>query len=202
MGGSRAPTPSASRVGKVVNKYKVAKHFVLEIGAQAFRYRIDEEKVQREAALDGIYIIRTSLAAATLAAADAVRSYKQLSTVERAFRSLQDHRSEGAAHPSPRGGARARAHLPVHAGLLCRVAHERGLAAVTLLPTKTSRRSRRATRSRRRGAPPRRSTKSIRGGSKTAVSCTAFAHCSASSPPSCATLVVLLARRPTPPPSS
>ena len=74
------------RVGKVVNKYKVAKHFVLEIGARAFRYHVDEEKVQREAALDGIYIIRTSLAASTMSAADAVRSYKQLSNVERAFR--------------------------------------------------------------------------------------------------------------------
>jgi hypothetical protein len=67
------------RVGKVVN-------VVLDIGARAFRYRVDEEKVQREAALDGIYIIRTSLAAGTMSAADAVRSYKQLSTVERAFR--------------------------------------------------------------------------------------------------------------------
>jgi len=74
------------RVGKVINKYKVAKHFVLEIGAHAFRYRIDEEHVQREAALDGMYVIRTSLAARTMAAEDAVRSYKQLSNVERAFR--------------------------------------------------------------------------------------------------------------------
>ena len=74
------------RVGKVINKYKVAKHFVLDIGARAFSYHRDEEKVQREAALDGIYIIRTSLAAGTMSAADAVRSYKQLSNVERAFR--------------------------------------------------------------------------------------------------------------------
>jgi transposase len=74
------------RVGKVVNKYKVAKHVVLDIGARAFSYHVDEEKVQREAALDGLYIIRTSLAADTMSAADAVRSYKQLSNVERAFR--------------------------------------------------------------------------------------------------------------------
>ena len=74
------------RVGKVINKYKVAKHFVLAIGAQAFSYHIDAEKVEREAALDGLYIIRTSLAADTLSAADTVRSYKQLSNVERAFR--------------------------------------------------------------------------------------------------------------------
>jgi len=74
------------RVGKVINKYKVAKHFVLEIGAHAFSYRIDEDNVKREAALDGIYIIRTSLAADTMSAEEAVRSYKQLSNVERAFR--------------------------------------------------------------------------------------------------------------------
>ncbi len=74
------------RVGKVVNKYKVAKHFVLEIGAKEFRYRIDEEHVKREAALDGMYVIRTSLAVRTMSAEDAVRSYKQLSNVERAFR--------------------------------------------------------------------------------------------------------------------
>ena len=74
------------RVGKVVNKYKVAKHLVLEIGEMEFRYRIDEESVKREAALDGIYVIRTSLPARTMSAEDAVRSYKQLSNVERAFR--------------------------------------------------------------------------------------------------------------------
>ncbi len=74
------------RVGKVINKYKVAKHFVLEIGATAFGYRIDEENVRREATLDGIYIIRTSLDPRTMSAEDAVRSYKQLSNVERAFR--------------------------------------------------------------------------------------------------------------------
>ncbi len=74
------------RVGKVINKYKMAKHFVLEIEAHAFRYRLDADNVKREAALDGIYIIRTSLAARTMSADDAVRSYQQLSNVERAFR--------------------------------------------------------------------------------------------------------------------
>jgi transposase len=74
------------RVGKVVNKYKVAKHVVLDIGANAFRYRVDDDSVSREAALDGMYVIRTSVAARTMSAADAVRSYKQLSNVERAFR--------------------------------------------------------------------------------------------------------------------
>ena len=77
------------RVGKVVNKYKVAKHFRLDIRDDGFDYRIDEEKVAGEAALDGIYVVRTSLLKQRLDAADTVRSYKRLSDVERAFRSLK-----------------------------------------------------------------------------------------------------------------
>lgn len=77
------------RVGKVINKYKVAKHFILEIDAQRFAYTIDEDKVAAEAALDGLYVIRTSLDDQRISAEDAVRSYKQLSTVERAFRSMK-----------------------------------------------------------------------------------------------------------------
>jgi transposase len=77
------------RVGKVVNKYKVAKHFVLEIDDQHFSYRLDEARIAAEAALDGLYVIRTSVAEQRLSAADTVRSYKQLSRVERAFRSMK-----------------------------------------------------------------------------------------------------------------
>jgi len=77
------------RVGKVVNKYKVAKHVQLEIHDDRFGFQIDEARVAAEAALDGIYVIRTSVPSERLAAADAVRSYKRLSDVERAFRSLK-----------------------------------------------------------------------------------------------------------------
>lgn len=77
------------RVGKVVNKYKVAKHFVLDIGDDDFDFSIDENKVAAEASLDGVYVIRTSLAAKRVSTEDAVRSYKLLSQVERAFRSLK-----------------------------------------------------------------------------------------------------------------
>jgi transposase len=77
------------RVGKVVNKYKVAKHFVLDIGDDAFDFRIDESAVAAEAALDGVYVIRTSVPAERLSAAATVRTYKSLSCVERAFRSLK-----------------------------------------------------------------------------------------------------------------
>jgi transposase len=77
------------RVGKVVNKYKMAKHFVLEIEPARFDFRIDEEKVAAEAALDGLYVIRTSLPADAVDSDEAVRHYKGLSRVEAAFRSLK-----------------------------------------------------------------------------------------------------------------
>jgi hypothetical protein len=77
------------RVGKVVNKYKVAKHVRLEIHDARFDFQLDEAGVAAEAALDGMYVIRTSVPAEHLDAADAVRCYKRLSDVERAFRSLK-----------------------------------------------------------------------------------------------------------------
>ena len=77
------------RVGKVVNKYKVAKHFDLDIHDDRFDFEIDGDKVAAEAAMDGIYVVRTSLSAQRMNADEAVRSYKLLSQVERAFRSLK-----------------------------------------------------------------------------------------------------------------
>ena len=77
------------RVGKVVNKYKVAKHFILDIRDDGFDFHVDAEKVASEAALDGIYIVRTSLPSERLSAENTVRSYKSLSKVERAFRSMK-----------------------------------------------------------------------------------------------------------------
>jgi len=77
------------RVGKVVNKYKVAKHFALDIEEHRFGFHRLEDNIAREAALDGIYIIRTSLAKKQMTADDCVRNYKSLANVERAFRSLK-----------------------------------------------------------------------------------------------------------------
>ena len=77
------------RVGRVVNKYKVAKHFELQIEAHRFDFHIREDSVSSEAALDGIYILRTPLAARDMDSAQVVRSYKSLSQVERAFRSMK-----------------------------------------------------------------------------------------------------------------
>ncbi|MGA8095065.1 MAG: IS1634 family transposase [Steroidobacteraceae bacterium] len=77
------------RVGRVVNKYKVAKHFELTIEERRFDFKVLEEQVAAEAALDGIYVIRTSVPKKRMSAADAVRNYKALANVERAFRALK-----------------------------------------------------------------------------------------------------------------
>lgn len=77
------------RVGRVINKYKMAKHLALVIDDERFDYEIRQDQVAAEAALDGIYVIRTSLPKERISAPDAVRSYKSLSDVERAFRALK-----------------------------------------------------------------------------------------------------------------
>ncbi len=77
------------RVGKVINKYKVGKHFKLDIRDNDFSFEINHDKVKKEATLDGIYIIRTSLPKERMDADETVRSYKLLSQAERAFRSFK-----------------------------------------------------------------------------------------------------------------
>ena len=77
------------RVGKVVNKYKVAKHFELNITNHSFKFSLLREQMAAEAALDGIYVIRTGVPKQTMSGGDVVRNYKALSSVERAFRSLK-----------------------------------------------------------------------------------------------------------------
>ena len=77
------------QVGKVVNQYKVAKHFELNIGETAFSFVRKHESIAAEALLDGIYIIRTSVSTDKMNAAECVRSYKSLAMVERAFRSFK-----------------------------------------------------------------------------------------------------------------
>jgi transposase len=105
------------RVGKVVNKYKVSKHFALTIEDSGFEFRRLETQIAAEAALDGLYVIRTSVPKKHMTAAEAVRSYKALAEVERAFRSMKTidlhirpihHRLEG----------RVRAHI-----FLCMLAY-------------------------------------------------------------------------------
>jgi len=77
------------RVGKVLNKYKVGKHFELTIEENSFKFQRLEKQIAAEAALDGIYVIRTSVPKKQMSSAEAVRSYKALAEVERAFRSMK-----------------------------------------------------------------------------------------------------------------
>jgi hypothetical protein len=77
------------KVGKLVNKYKMAKHFQLTITDTALTVTRDSEKITAEAALDGIYVLRTSVDAEHLDPAGVVTAYKQLSYVERDFRHIK-----------------------------------------------------------------------------------------------------------------
>lgn len=77
------------RVGKIINKYKMAKHFDLDIKNDAFSFQRKSDSIAAETALDGIYIIRTSVSTDRMNSADCVRNYKLLVHVERAFRSLK-----------------------------------------------------------------------------------------------------------------
>ena len=77
------------RVGKVVNKYKMSKHFILHITDDSFTFEIDQASVDAEAAFDGLYVVRSSVSAETMDTEQTVRSYKLLSNVERAFRCLK-----------------------------------------------------------------------------------------------------------------
>jgi hypothetical protein len=77
------------RVGKVLNKFKMAKHFELDIGEQHFSFEVNAASVAAETALDGLYVIRSPLAAKQMDSAELVRTYKSLTAVERAFRTIK-----------------------------------------------------------------------------------------------------------------
>ena len=77
------------RVGRVLGRYKVGKHFEYEISGDSFIYRRNTERIEAEASLDGIYVIRTSVPREALASEDTVQAYKDLAQIERGFRSLK-----------------------------------------------------------------------------------------------------------------
>ena len=77
------------RIGKVIGKYKVGKHFDLDIKDGAFSFTVNAGRVAAEAALDGLYVIRTSVAETGMSAAETVLNYKRLAEVERGFRTLK-----------------------------------------------------------------------------------------------------------------
>jgi hypothetical protein len=78
------------RAGKVSNKYKIAKHFELQIADSSFSYQRNSEQIAAEAALDGFYVIRTTCDQDKLTSQATVRAYKQLKTAERAFKTIKD----------------------------------------------------------------------------------------------------------------
>jgi transposase len=85
----RGTAEIALAVGAVLNTYKMKKHFDLTITDAAFSFARRTAEIAAEAATDGLYVVRTSLPAATLGDADTVRSYKSLARVERAFRCIK-----------------------------------------------------------------------------------------------------------------
>jgi transposase len=85
----RGTAEIALAVGAVLNTYKMKKHFDLTITDAAFSFARRTAEIATEAATDGLYVVRTSLPAATLGDADTVRSYKSLARVERAFRCIK-----------------------------------------------------------------------------------------------------------------
>jgi transposase len=103
-------------VGAVWNRWRVKKHFEHEIGDTSFAFARKHEQIEREAALDGIYVLRTSVPAAELESPGVVRSYKQLKEVERAFRTLKGPLELRPIHH--RLEDRVRAHV-----LLCMLAY-------------------------------------------------------------------------------
>ncbi len=105
------------RAGKILNRYKMGKHFQLRIEEDSFHYERKEANIEREQSLDGIYVIRTSVNAEVLSSQQVVASYKSLSGVERAFRSLKtvDLHVRPIHHRLP---DRVRAHI-----LLCMLAY-------------------------------------------------------------------------------
>jgi Transposase DDE domain len=83
------PVKIGLRVGKVVGKHKMAKHFILDIGRARFTFTPDTQAIAAEAALDGIYVLRTPISTERMSSTDVVRAYKNLANVERDFRSLK-----------------------------------------------------------------------------------------------------------------
>jgi hypothetical protein len=104
-------------VGAVANRYRVKKHFELAIEDERFAFARKQAAIAEEAALDGIYVLRTSVAAGELAAPAIVRGYKQLARVERAFRTLKAPELE-LRPVYHRLAARVRAHV-----FLCMLAY-------------------------------------------------------------------------------
>ena len=85
----RGKAEIALKIGAIINRHKMAKHFELDVGEASFAFHRNADAIAAEAALDGIYVVRTNLAQRVLDDAATVGAYKSLAKVERAFRSLK-----------------------------------------------------------------------------------------------------------------
>ena len=197
------PDKIGIRASKVINKHKVAKHFILDIGPGRFTWRRDEEKIAAEAALDGIYVIRTSVNEETLGSAGVVTAYKNLKYVERDFRitKADDLDLRGIYHYL---AGRVRGHV-----LICMLAcyltwHLRRPSLSSPSPTSTSRRP--ATPSHPRSVQPGPKPKTPASTPPAGCPPTATATCSSTCPPSTGRPSTspdgASANSPAPPPSS
>ena len=172
------------RVDRVLNRRKVGKHFTIAITDDSFSYARNQDSITAEAALDGIYVLRTSVDADDLDSPDVVSSYKALAQVERAFRAFNTdldirpirHRTEDRV---------PRARVLADAVVLHHLAHARPARA---RPVHRRRQARRPRRPAQPGRPRRRSPKALaKAATKhtpAAVRCTASAACSPIWPPS------------------
>lgn len=107
----------ANALGRIQNRYKVGKHFICDVAEGQFAFRRDQDKIAREAALDGIYVVRTSVPTSALSTEGVVYGYKSLALAEQAFKTFKsvDIRVRPIHHRLAR---RVRAHI-----LLCMLAY-------------------------------------------------------------------------------
>ncbi|MCA1698718.1 MAG: IS1634 family transposase, partial [Actinobacteria bacterium] len=122
------------RAGRVVNRYKMAKHFELQITDGQFAYARKTDQIAAEAALDGLYVIRTTCTPEQLAAPAVVRAYKQLKVNEQAFRTMKDTIEIRPIHHHLENRVRAHVFLCM---LACHVAYELDARLAPLLFTDT-----------------------------------------------------------------
>ena len=167
-------------VGKLIDRHKVGKHFLVEIGEDRLKVERKQDQIAAEAALDGIYVLSTSASSEQLDSAQVVRSYKLLVRLERGFRSFKslDLQVQPICHYAE---PRVRAHV-----FWCMLAYyvqwhlERAWARCC---SGTSSRRWPSIQSRQRSVQPRLCTRLAAGNWRTAPPPTACARCSPPWPP-------------------
>ena len=174
----------ALAIGRVVDKYKMAKHFDLNITDDRFTFARNTAKIDAEAALDGVYVVRTTVAEAVLDQTATVTAYKQLSTAERAFLSLKTSISRYGrsiiAAPTAYGPTCSYACWPITSNGTCAKSSNRFCSTITTRPRPTPHGP---PSSPRRSAPRPPSARPATAARTTACQSTASAPSSPISPP-------------------